>query len=118
MVPIERAAQRAIHTQLSSFEFPGEEINVSRDLDSKLVINSALAPAAASGASSMIRSEQTIELATDSLLTVWSFARRGSSQPAKPATSDPLSAGFDLSSELRGRGDPLINELNRFRGLA
>jgi hypothetical protein len=35
MVPIEPAAQRPIRTPLPSFEFPGEEINVSHDLDSK-----------------------------------------------------------------------------------
>jgi len=126
MVLIEPAARQSVRVPFSSFEFPSEEINVSRVLDSKPG-SEMLHP----GFTPVERWSSTAKLHTPgSRLTCRSRPRPSQITPAlragrtvvnpapcsgrfaAPVNSPPLSCPGPARL-----GDPLLNELNRFRGL-
>jgi hypothetical protein len=118
MAPIEPSARRANFDRVTSFEFPCEEFNVSRDLDSKLQSDPWPARGAPPFTSSSTNSAPINEPAIERTFASGRSPAPPPSQSANPETPDWLATGIESHSRTAcGCGDPLINELNRFRGL-
>lgn len=109
MAPIKPAARRTLHLPFSSFEFRCEEINVSCVLDSKPRI---VAPPHCRAAA--IYSTHPAGRSGGS----WRKPARPLPVPAQPVIPAPSASAMSHQSRPHRMCDPLIRELNRFRGLA